>query len=78
MAKNTEPKNASSGLVKSPFCTKLRTKKYYFLETPAMVEDDLFDASCDCWCQETMERVGPDGETVDPVDCQVERDCFRQ
>ena len=60
----------------TPFCARLRTKKYYFLEGPAKTEDELLDASCDAWCQKTQTRVGPDGERVDPEDCQADRDCF--
>jgi|FLOH01.1.fsa_nt_gi hypothetical protein len=68
--------NGTTGLNKSPFCSKLRTKKYYFLNGPAMVEGDLLDASNDCWCKETMQRVGPDGVVVDPEDCQKGRGCY--
>ena len=67
---------AAGGLLKSPFCSKLRTKNFYFLDRPAMDEDELFDASHDCWCNKTMHRVGPDGEMVDPEDCQKARGCF--
>jgi len=61
---------------KSPFCARLRTKKYYFLAGPARTEDELLDASNDCWCKTTQQRVGPDGQLVDPEDCQAGRACF--
>ena len=44
----------------SPFCARLRTKKYYLSDNPALDEDELLDASCDSWCAKTMHRVGPD------------------
>jgi len=62
----------------SPFCAKLRSKKYYFLEGPAKSEDELLDASNDCWCGVTQQRVGPDQEPVDPEDCVEGRDCFER
>ena len=62
----------------SPFCAKLRTKKYYLLEGPAYDEDELMDASCDAWCGKTQQRVGPDGKRVDTEDCRLGRDCFEK
>ena len=62
----------------SPFCARLRTKKYYLSDNPALDEDELLDASCDAWCAKTMHRFGPDGERVDPADCQAERKCFER
>lgn len=60
----------------SPFCARLRTKKYYFLEGPALEEEDLLDASNDCWCERTQQRVGPDGRVVDATDCRRGRKCY--
>lgn len=60
----------------SPFCCRLRSKKYYFLEAPARTEDELLDGSGHSWCQHTMDAVGPDGALVDPQDCQNSRRCF--
>ncbi|MDF1800801.1 MAG: hypothetical protein P1V81_16620 [Planctomycetota bacterium] len=67
----------SSGLPVAPFCPSLRSKKFYFLEGPALTEDELLDASNDCWCKETQQRVGPDAEPVSPDDCQRGRGCFK-
>lgn len=76
MSKPNEPASTGPpGLPISPFCSKLRSKKYYFLEGPALTEEDILDASNDCWCGRTMQRVGPDGKVVDPSDCVVARDC---
>jgi len=69
---NTETKEPQ----RSPFCARLRTKKYYFLGRPAATEDELLDASCDAWCGKTMHRTGPDSELVDPEDCTARRGCF--
>ena len=60
----------------TPYCAKLRSKKFYFLEGPARTEDELLDASNDCWCQVTQQRVGPDQEPVDPEACTEGRACF--
>ena len=62
----------------TPFCGSLRTKKFYFLEGPAHTEDELLDASNDCWCKETQQRIGPDGEPVDAEDCTAGRTCYRK
>jgi hypothetical protein len=69
---------SGSGLPVAPFCSSLRSKKYFFLEGPALSEEDLLDASNDCWCKETQQRVGPDGEPVAPEDCGAERGCFKR
>ncbi len=60
----------------SPFCVHLRSKKYYFLQGPALEEEDLLDASGDCWCSATAMKIGPDKEVVDPRDCRNGRPCF--
>lgn len=60
----------------SPICRHLRSKKYYFLDRPPMESSDVLDASNDCWCGVTMERVGPDDEVCHPDDCRAERACF--
>ena len=60
----------------SPFCAHLRSKKFYFLEGPALEERDILDGSGDCWCNATLAKLGPDKEIVDPDDCRAERRCF--
>ncbi len=64
--------------IEPPYCASLRSKKYYFLEGPARTEDELLDASNDCWCKETQQRVGPDQEPVDPEDCRDGRACYKR
>lgn len=66
------------GLRVSPFCGDLRTKRTYFLEAPAMTEDEVLDGSGRAWCRRTMQSLGPDGEIVDPGTCQRGRDCFKR
>jgi len=65
-----------TSLPRSPFCSHLRSKRYYFLDAPALEEADLLDGSAHCWCARTATTLGPDRETVDPEDCRRDRDCF--
>ncbi len=60
----------------SPFCGHMRTKKAYFLDAPAMTEEDILDGSGRVGCRLTMQSVGPDGELVLPEECQRHRGCF--
>jgi hypothetical protein len=60
----------------SPFCARLRTKGYYFLDRPARTEEELLDGSGRCWCQHTQDSIGPDGELVDTEDCLAGRGCW--
>jgi hypothetical protein len=61
----------------SPYCVELTSKKKVLSSRPPRDEAELLDASGHCWCARTMHSVGPDGEVVDPLDCQVGRSCFR-
>ena len=61
--------------VRTPFCERLRSKKYYFLEAVPQTEDEIVDASGHCWCSQTMQSVGPDGHVVLPEDCGPGRNC---
>jgi hypothetical protein len=60
----------------SPFCVHVQSKKLFFATAPPMTIDDVLDASRQCWCRKTMQILGPDGEVVDPRDCQRGRACF--
>lgn len=64
-------------LPQSPFCADLRSKKYFFLQGPPMQASDMLDASNDCWCARTTQRLGPDKDLVHPDDCVAGRACFR-
>lgn len=59
-----------------PFCSKLRSKKSYFLDSPPKTVGDILDGSGQCWCLDTAQAVGPDGDVVMPESCQRDRDCF--
>ena len=62
----------------SPYCKHLRSKKWFFLQGPALTEDDILDASNDCWCEATFMKLGPDGDVVEPEGCKHGRACFEQ
>ena len=59
----------------SPFCAHLRTKKWFFLEAPAMTEDDILDGSGRSWCEQTAQSIGPDGKICAPETCRQGRAC---
>jgi len=59
-----------------PFCVHLQSKKLFFAAGPPQTVEDVLDASRHCWCRKTMQVIGPDGEFVDPRDCQSGRSCF--
>ncbi len=61
----------------SPICAELRSKKYFFLQQPPQESRDVLDASNDCWCSRTSDRIGPDHFPVHPDDCRAARECFR-
>jgi hypothetical protein len=61
----------------SPFCSDLRSKKYYFLDRMPTEESDLLDGSGHCWCSRTLQAIGPDGELAAPSECKSERGCYR-
>jgi hypothetical protein len=61
----------------SPICAELRSKKYYFLERAPMSSEEVLDASNDCWCAVSHDRIGPDLESVHPDICRAARKCFK-
>ncbi len=63
--------------MRSPFCERLRSKRYYFLQQMPTEVGDLRDGSGRCWCRETMQAYGPDGEMARPEDCTPGRACYR-
>lgn len=62
----------------SALCADLRSKRYFFLDHAPVVPADLVDGSNDCWCERTMQKLGPDSDVVHPEDCTSARSCFRQ
>ena len=73
----TESNTTSPTSLRSPICSQLRSKKYYFLGRAPLESAELLDASNDCWCAVTHDRVGPDLDGVHPDDCRASRTCFR-
>ena len=61
----------------SPFCSELRSKKYYFLQEVATEDHHLLDATNHCWCRLTMQAIGPDSERAHASDCKPGRECYR-
>jgi len=60
-----------------PICAELRSKKYFLLGQPPRTSAEVLDASNDCWCARTDDRLGPDKDPVHPDDCRSARRCFR-
>ena len=75
LRRSTAPESRSD-LALSPFCVHLQSKRLFFSSGPPMEIGDVLDASRHCWCRQTMQALGPDGEVVDPRDCQASRSCF--
>lgn len=70
------PPLEANGLVLSPYCTNLRSKRLFFISGPPMVESDVVDACAHCWCRHTMQVLGPDRGIASPDRCQAGRACF--
>lgn len=68
--------DVASALNLSPFCVHLQSKKTFFLRAPPMQTSDILDGSRHCWCRQTMQAIGPDGDVVDPDECRRGRSCF--
>jgi hypothetical protein len=63
--------------VQSPFCGSLRSKKFFMMDELATDASQYLDASNHCWCRETQQVVGPDGDRVYPERCVPGRSCYR-
>ncbi len=68
---------ASGGEPQSPFCGELRSKKYYFMQETPTEDHHILDVTNHCWCRQTMQAIGPDGERAHARDCKTDRACFR-
>ena len=51
--------------------------KSYTLPPPPEGFDPNEVLSTPCWCNQTQEAIGPDGEMVDVDGCVPQRACFR-
>jgi hypothetical protein len=60
----------------SAFCSSLRSKKFFILDTLPAEASDYLDASNHCWCRETQQVIGPDGDSVRPESCVAGRACY--
>ena len=60
----------------SPFCIHLTSKKTTMGEGLPMSNEDVLDASRYCWCEKTLQVLGPDREVARPEDCRKGRNCF--
>ena len=67
---------SETGVVNSPFCRELRSKRYFYLQEMPTEEHHFLDASRHCWCRRTMQAVGPDGERAIPRNCKPDRACY--
>ena len=60
----------------SPFCGSLRSKKFFMMDGLATEASQYLDSSNHCWCRETQQVVGPDGDRVRPERCVPGRACY--
>ena len=60
----------------SPFCSSLRSKKFFMMDVLPTEASQYLDASNHCWCRMTQQVIGPDGGTVHPDTCVAGRDCY--
>ena len=62
--------------LETPFCGRLRSKKFFKLDRLATSAEDYIDGANHVWCFETQEVIGPDNERVDPECCTPGRSCY--
>ena len=67
---------ASAGVVKSPFCGSLRSKKFFMMDGLATEASHYLDSTEHCWCRETQLVIGPDGSRAHPTRCVPGRSCY--
>ena len=67
---------ATSVVPQSPFCSSLRSKKFFMIDALPTEASQYLDASNHCWCRMTQQVIGPDGGAVHPDSCKVGRDCY--
>ncbi len=76
-AVGVETVSTLAGEAQSPFCGELRSKKYYFIQETPTEDHHILDVTNHCWCRQTMQAIGPDGERAHAGDCKADRTCFR-
>jgi len=76
MADTERPEDAAAAM-KSPFCSELRSKKFFMIQGVATEAAQYLDGSDHCWCFQTMLPMGPDGGKVYPDRCIPGRACYK-
>ena len=66
-----------SDIAQSPMCREIRSKKVFTLDAIPMQPQDVIDLSNHCWCRQTMQVFGPDGDIARPQKCVPGRSCYR-
>jgi hypothetical protein len=72
----TSAESIEGGVIKSPFCGSLRSKKFFMMDGLATEAAQYLDSSNHCWCRETQQVIGPDGGRVRPERCVPGRSCY--
>lgn len=65
-----------TGVLESPMCRNLRSKKYFFLESMPLTASDMIGLDNHSWCRCTQQVVGPDGGKARPEVCGAGRACY--
>ena len=75
---NAEETTATTetGVLESPMCRNLRSKKYFFRESMPLTASDMIGLDNHCWCRCTQQVVGPDGGKARPEVCGAGRACY--
>jgi hypothetical protein len=76
MTDNASEEATATAPVQSPFCGRLRSKKYFMLDRLATSAEDYIDGANHVWCFETQEVIGPDNRRVSPENCGPGRSCY--
>ena len=68
--------STNSAPIQTPFCSSLRSKKFFMFDALATDSEQYLDASNHCWCRETQQVIGPDGGRATPNRCTPGRSCY--
>jgi hypothetical protein len=76
----TEPEatevSANNAVPQSAFCSSLRSKKFFMIDTLPTEAAQYIDGANHCWCRVTQQVIGPDGAAVYPDSCVAGRSCY--
>lgn len=73
---DTARDHSETGVVQTPFCGSLRSKKFFMLDAVAADASQYLDSANHCWCSETQQVIGPDGARAHPSRCVPGRSCY--